>query len=174
MTPALATRPPPRPTVRVHFRPAVAEDLAYVLDSWRMSWRHSARCHSMKGRDARMLFDHVIRRGVLSLDDTHITVGCDAGEHGRIWSWLCHTPGVVPTLHYAVTRETDRGTGAEMRGLGLFRLGVAHIGVRTDLVYTAKPTADTVEAFMLDEARKVGITARYHSVEEFLAHRGIR
>ena len=166
--------PPAASRIRVTFRPALASDLAFVLDSWRMSLRKSQRYRRLTGNVARLLFDHTIRRGVLSLDDTVVTVGCDAERPDQIWSWLCHTPGAVPTLHYAVTREATRDGATDLRGLGLFRLGIAAIGVRAELVYTARPTADHAEAHMLDEARKAGITATYHSVEEFLAHRGIR
>lgn len=170
-----------RRRVQVRFRAAVPGDLPYVLDSWRVSWRLSPRCYDMRGRDYGALFDRAIRHGVLSLDDTKITIGCDASRPSRIWSWICHTPGIVPTVHYAVTRMHDGGNA--MRRLGLFTRLIAAIGVRSELVYTAKPNERThrgddrrqhVEERLLDAARRAGITATYHSVEEFLAHRGIR
>lgn len=164
--------------VRVWFRPARPTDLPYILNSWRLSWRLSDRCYRLRGRDYRRLFDDLVSRGLLTLDDTQITVGCDAAAPDRIWCWACHTPGLIPTLHYAVTRR--HADEAPMRRIGMFARLIAAIGVRDSIVYTSRPAthqhvgderSDAVEAALLAAAGRAGIVARYHSVEEFMHHR---
>lgn len=164
--------------VRVTFREARPTDLPYVVDSWRNSWRLADRCHAMRGRDYRRLFDDLVTGGVLTLDDTRIAIGCDASAPDRIWCWACWTPGLIPTLHYAVTRRA--ADEQSMRRLGLFRLLVASLGVRDALVYTSRPAdrmhrhdkrPSGVEAGLLRAATAAGIVARHHPIEEFMHHR---
>lgn len=176
---AAATLPAEEPRrLRIWYRDARPSDLPYVAHSWRESWRLSARCRNMRGRDYRRLFDDTVRGGLMTLDDTRVTIGCDPAAPDRIWCWAAHTPGLIPTLHYAVTRRT--GDGAGLRRIGLFARLIAAIGVRDAVVYTFRPAdrshrhdaRDTgTEAALLGAARRAGIVARYHSVEEFLHHR---
>ncbi len=176
-------RTPRRLPTRI--RAATAADMPLVLDSWRMSWRVADRCRDMRGRDYRAYWERVVRNGVLTLDDTHVTVAVAANRPADIYAWICHTPGAVPTVHYALTRERCRTSQEELRGLGMLRLLVAHIGVRPGdgIVYTSKPaersnpTSKTplhAERGLVEAAREAGITATYHSIEEFLERRGIR
>lgn len=176
-TPPLAPSTEPR-RVRIWFRDAVPTDLPYVAHSWRESWRLADRCHAMRGRDYRRLFDDMVRGGLMTLDDTRITVGCDPSAPDRIWCWAAHTPGLIPTLHYAVTRR--HADQSPMRRIGLFTRLVAAIGVRDAVVYTFRPASRShrhdkrgtgIEGSLLEAAQRAGIVARYHAIEEFMHHR---
>ena len=94
-----------------------------------------------------------------------------------------HAGGDTPVAVWRNTRGglTFRlGDGAGLRRIGLFARLIAAIGVRDAVVYTFRPAdrshrhdaRDTgTEAALLGAARRAGIVARYHSVEEFLHHR---
>jgi len=182
---ALATLAPPapRPTVRIHFREAEDSDASYILDSWRLGWRLSEQCKRLRHGQFAGYFRDVVREGVLGQPDTRVLVGCCQMDPSWIWSWLCYTPGPVPTIHFAVVRphvEALDGDKTPLRRLGIFTRMLAAAGVRHELVYTFRPAERTnrttreplnLEAGLLDAARRDGITAVYRGVEQFLKPR---
>lgn len=160
-------------------RPAVSSDLAYVLSTWEASWRLSARCKRLSGRDYRSLFTRMVREGLMREDDTRVTIGCDETSPSRIWSWVCWTPGRTPVIHYAYTRA--KVDGIELRnashGAGMFRVLVAAIGIRDALVHTMEPVAQAskhdrrnprLKEALLAAAEAGGIATVYRPVEEWL------
>lgn len=169
---------PQRPVIRVAFRPASQGDLPYILDSWRMGWRLSEECRRLKGRTYAAVFSDVVRHGVMAQPDTQFIVGCSETEPGWIWSWLCYTPGPIPTVHYAVVRpriENDLGAPTVLRRIGILTRMMAAAGVRSEMVYTFRPTERRnetdkrpmgVEAGLLRAAKRDGITAVYRPVAE--------
>jgi hypothetical protein len=172
-TNATATQPP----IRIHFRNVDVSDRSYILDSWRLGWRNSETCRRMKGNEYTVLWRDVVRDGVLAQDDTQILVGCSQVDHAWIWSWLCYTPGPIPTVHYAVVRpyvDTRDGGTTELRRLGIFTRMLAAAGVRHELAYTFRPTERTqfgkkplgLERGLLDAAKRDGITAVYRPIVE--------
>lgn len=192
MTPAAAIAPAP-PALRITIRPAVPEDLGYILDSWRLGWRLSDRCRSLKGRDARLVFDDLVLGGVLKEPDTAILIadaislgGVPFAAHegyAPICGWLCHTPGAIPTVHWCAVKAnvaTAGGEWVEMRGRGIATRLLAAAGVRDDLVFTFRPSERTsrssakplnAAARLLAAVQAMGISAVYRDAEVFLGRR---
>lgn len=169
--------------ISVRFRRSLPADESYIVDSWRMSWRLADRNRSLGGADYGRKFDALVRGGVLAQRDTDFVVGCAPDDVNEIWSWLCFTPGVVPTVHFGVTKRAAPSLSRTPRGLGFFTRLLAAAGIRASLVYTFRPAERThkcnrrplhAERGLLSAAHRCGIAATYHSVEEFLAHRGVR
>lgn len=176
--PALAAAP-----ISIRFRRPLAADEGYIIDSWRMSWRLADRNRKLAGADYARKFDALVRRGVLAQRDTEFVIGCSPDDVNEIWSWLCFTAGSVPTVHFAVTKCRTTSLDRSPRRLGFFTRMLGAAGIRSSLVYTFKPAERAhksrrdplhAEVGLLAAARRFGIAATYHSVEEFLAHRGIR
>lgn len=167
----VAPDPAPTPPLRLDIRPAVNADMPYVVNSWHRCWRDSSPMRRMRMPLYDAAFDEQVRHGVLGEPDTRIIVGACANDSAWIWSWLCYTPGLVPTVHYAVVRNSIRNGGVRrvsLRRLGLFTRLVAAAGVSTELAYTFTPLDSHVEHSLLAAARAAGITARSHPVHEFL------
>lgn len=175
-------RPPTAP-ISIRFRAALASDESYILDSWRQSWRLADRNRNLRGSDYALRFDRLVRRGVLAERDTAFVVGCAPDNPREIWCWVCYTPGPIPTVHFAVTKLRAASLDVSPRRLGFLTRLLATAGIRASLVYTFKPAervhrsrpaALHAEDGLLEAARRCGIRASYHSVEEFLEHRGSR
>lgn len=157
----------PSPLLRFELRDALESDREYILDSWRKSWRNRV------GRDARIydaVFGRVVREGLLQQPDTRITVACAEYNTHRIWGWCCWTPGLVPTVHYALVRPADPWREDEpvqpLRGNGILWALLAAAGVTSELVYTMTPrTSEGLEAALLAAAGRHGITAIHRDVE---------
>lgn len=191
MTAIDALAEPSSERIRLDIRPMEPGDEGFVIKSWRGSWKASPRCRSLSTRNFGSVFDSVVRNGVLKQPDTRVLVGADESDPGWIWCWLCYTPGLVPTLHYAITRQfriadipsdvydrlrfmaTPDGY-LSVRERGMFRALVAAAGVCRELVYTFRPTSAEVERGLLAAAKEAGITVSYRGVEEFLQHRRAR
>lgn len=180
----LAGTPFGQPTpIRIRFRAPLPADEGYIIDSWRMAWRLAEANRTLDGTTYSYKFDALVRRGVLEQRDTQFVVGCAPDDVNEIWSWLCYTPGEVPTVHFAVTKKHARSLDRTPRHLGFFTRLLAAAGIRSSLVYTFKPAERIhharreplhAEVGLLDAAKRAGVNATYHSVEEFLAHRGTR
>lgn len=169
--------------VRILFRNATADDDGYIADSWRQSWRLAERNRNLRGADYARKFDALVRRGVLAQHDTRFVVGCAPDHRDEIWCWLCYTPGDVPTVHFAVTKHATESLDRSPRRLGFLTRMLAAAGIRASLVYTFRPAERIhrsrrapihAERGLVEAAQRAGINATYRSVEEFLAHRGIR
>jgi hypothetical protein len=187
LSPVPATTSPAAPRIRIRLRPWSDEDRAYVLDSWRQSWRLSERCRRLSGSQYRDHFLTLVRDGILADPDTQVLLAVAESDPTWIWGWLCHTPGVVPTLHFGVTRRDidveGRPEPLPLRRLRIFSTLVSAAGVRSDLVYTSRPAERShrqssrklgVEEGLLKAAKRAGITAVYRSAEEFLGRRRSR
>lgn len=169
--------------MRIQFREGEAGDLPYVLDSWRLSWRLSPTCARDQAGAYAFRFAAVVRDGVLAQPDTRLLVGCCLTDPGWIWSWLCYTPGAIPTVHFAVVRphvEARDGTRTPLRRIGLLTRMLAAAGVREELVYTFRPAERSnktsraplhAEEGLTAAARRVGLTAVYLPVGRFLRNR---
>lgn len=159
-----------RDVVRVLPRPAEAGDISYVLDTWVKSWRQSAHCRRMTGRDYRDMFKRQVREGLLREPDTRITIGCDETSPSRIWSWVCWTPGRAPALHFAYTRASVDGVPLRTgdRGAGMLRVLASAIGVRDALIYTMEPITQALGAHLLAAAERNGIATLHRPIGEWL------
>jgi hypothetical protein len=170
MTAAAQHEPAP---VQITFRDPIPADLPYVLSSWRLGWRLSPTTRRTR-RGYSAMFDHLVRHGVLEQPDTRLLVGCCPWDRAWIWSWLCHTPGPVPVIHFGVVRagvDLDPGW-LELRRIGIFARMVAAIGVRDEVAYTFRPADRSgIEDGLLEAARLAKITAAYVPVDSFLRRR---
>lgn len=170
--------------VRVRFRRLLDGDQSFILDSWSKSWRLQRGNVRLPGPDYARRFRALVTDGVLAQRDTEFVVACSVEDPGEIYGWLCYTPGVVPTVHFAVVRKHPTPTlPVSPRRLGLLSRMVAAAGVRSSLVYTFRPAERAhkdrrdnlgVENGLLAAARRAGINAVFRRVDEFLAHRSGR
>ena len=162
------------PPLRVDLRPSRTSDLPYVLNAWSKHWRSTPACSRLSSAQYAAYFDAMVRRGLMALPDTQLLIGSAESDPDWVWCWLCYTPGLVPTLHYAATRRdipVRGGVPLPLRGLGMFRMLVQAAGVAGELVYTFKPARSEDEQGLLSAADGADIDARYRSVEEFLSMR---
>lgn len=162
-----------RPAIRIDVRDAVEDDMPYVFQSWNRSWKRSYRCHKLSDRDYQVIFHSLIRKGVVVEPDTRILIGAAEQDPGWIWSWLCYTPGLVPTVHYAVVRNVihDDAGPIRLRRLGIFTRLLAAAGVKRELVYTFQPADHEIEPALIAAAKRAGVAASHRPADEFLAMR---
>lgn len=162
-----------RPAIRLDIRPATDDDTHYVLQSWCRSWKRSARCKRLSDRDYQPIFHSLVRQGVLAQPDTKVLIGAAEQDSSWIWSWLCYTPGLVPTVHYGIVRNVihdDEGP-IRLRRLGIFTRLLAAAGVTSELVYTFQPADHWIEPELVLAAKDAGVMVRFRPVDEFLKMR---
>lgn len=180
MTDATPTEHPP---ARVFPRPMREGDEAFVIDTWRNTWRLSNEARRETPRGYHAIFEDLVIRGVLADPDSRVLVIAVESDPNEIAGWISYAPGTIPTVHYAFVRKFTKSTRQPLRRAGLLGAMVHLAGVRDRLVYTFRPSERThpkdnrtlgIERALLDAAKRKGITAIHRSALDYLGRRSER
>ena len=109
-----------RPEPDLEIRALEVDDVVFVRDSWRESYKTAPQRRTMSWPAYKATYGRAIDR-LLEREDVLI-LGAYSAD-GRVKGWIAWTPGGVPTVHYVYVRDALRRLGVAGRLIRAAELG---------------------------------------------------